>query len=342
MSTTIHLTDQSSSYKALFALDTIHATLSLSLLVLALKPTLTHLRNRRFTTTPANHNYTRANSYSHDGPLKTPLGTYLFLTSALLFLFLASLTRLITDILQTSSGISYTNDLSWHGRPSWNAAGNGYAKDIARLSFTTALTTIFFTVLLNGGVWIHSAHVRENGTGISTPGTKSRIWNTFIMAVMLGTGVAAWGLGIEAKRNGGTAWSDVLTGDKATRIVWIVHEAIVVAASLSVSAEVIWEFLSMNRGGRDSTERNDLLRFTFFVVPLIWIRDAFIIYDIVLLHVNTAAWSRTAMEATNFLLLLGRQYANLGILSMVLWGAWRMGRSVGYDGGRGKGGGSYA
>ncbi|KAL7775719.1 hypothetical protein CFE70_009563 [Pyrenophora teres f. teres 0-1] len=318
MSTTINLTSQTPSYKALFALDTLHATLSLSLLILALKPTLTRLRDRRFTTTPSNHNYTRANS--DDGPLKTPLGTYLFLTPALLFLFLASLTRLITDILKTSSGISYSSDLSWNGRPSWNAAGNGYASDIARLSFTTTLATIFFTVLLNGGVWIHSAHVRENGTGINTPGTKSRIWNSFIMVVMLGTGVAAWGLGIEAKRSGGTGWSDVLTGDQATRVVWIIHEAIVVAASLSVSAEVIREFLSTNRGGRDSTERNDLLRFTFIVVPLIWIRDAFIIYDVVLLYVNTAGWSRTAMEATSFLLLLGRQYANLGILAMVLWG----------------------
>jgi len=267
MSTTVNLTSQRPSYKALFALDTILASLSLSLLILASKPTLIRLRQRRFSTTPS---YTR----THDGPLKTPLGTYFFLLPALLFLFIASLSRLICDILETSgAGISYDRDLGWNGRPAWNAAGNGYARDVGRLTFTTALATIFFTVLLNGGVWIHSSHVRENGTGITTPQTKSRIWNTFIMLAMLGTGVGAWGLGIEVKDsgNGGSlgqdaslSWSNVLSSDQATRIVWIVHEAIVIAASLSVSVEVLREFSSTNTNARDVSI------FLFFSVTSPW------------------------------------------------------------------------
>lgn len=82
-----------------------------------------------------------------------------------------------------------------------------------------------------------------------------------------------------------------------------------------------------------SPERNDLARFAFIVVPLIWLRDIFIVYDIILLYVSTAGWSDAAVMATTFLLVIFRQFANLSILGMVLWGAWRMGRSVSLFGG---------
>lgn len=101
---------------------------------------------------------------------------------------------------------------------------------------------VFFTVLLNGGMWIHSSNVQENGTGISTPKVKSRIWNSFIMGLMLATGIAAWGRGTSVRDvSGGSLsagsmldWSNVLHHDQVTRIVHIVHEATVVAASFSV------------------------------------------------------------------------------------------------------------
>lgn len=63
-------------------------------------------------------------------------------------------------------------------------------------------------------------------------------------------------------------------------------------------------------------------------MPLIWLRDVFIVYDVVLLYVNTEGWSTAATLATTFLLIIFRQFANVFILAMVLWGAWRMGRSV--------------
>jgi hypothetical protein len=88
-----------------------------------------------------------------------------------------------------------------------------------------------------------------------------------------------------------------------------------------------------NHPTTQSPERKDLARFAFLVVPLIWLRDLFIIYDIILLYISTANWSDTAVMATTFLLVLCRQFANLTILAMVLWGAWRMGRSVKLFGG---------
>lgn len=77
-----------------------------------------------------------------------------------------------------------------------------------------------------------------------------------------------------------------------------------------------------------SPERKHLARFAFVVVPLIWLRDIFIVYDIVLIYIDTAEWSRSASLATTFLLIIFGQFANLAILAAILWGAGRMGRSV--------------
>lgn len=348
----INITNERPSYQAVFSLDVITAAGALILLGLASRPTFKRIKQRRFTA-PGKENSAR------DGPLKTTLGTYLFLWPALLCLFVAYVCRFVSDLLKTSGTIDYTSDLGWNGRRAYTLIGSEYSSSISALTFTTTLATIFFTVLLNGGVWIHSSHVQENGTGISTPKTMSRIWNTFIMFAMLGTGVAAWGLGMEVRdistgSSGPDAllsWSNVMSHDRATRITYIVHEAIVVAASLSVSAEVLREYGTTNKNAHgvslslrsalpgtsanilQSPERHDLARFAFVVVPLIWLRDIFIIYDIILLYVDTSGWSNNAVLATTFLLVICRQFANLAILGMVLWGAWRMGRSVSLFGG---------
>jgi len=347
----INITNERESYQAVFALDVITAAGALVFLGLASKPTFKRIKQRRFTAPGKNS--------ARDGPLKTTLGTYLFLWPALLCLFVAYLCRFISDLLKTSGTIDYDADLGWNGRRGYTLTGSDYASSISALTFATTLATIFFTVLLNGGVWIHSSHVQENGTGISTPKTMSRIWNTFIMVAMLGTGVAAWGLGLEARdistgSSGPDAllsWSNVMQHDRATRITYIVHEAIVVAASLSVSIEVWREYGTTNKNAHgvslvlnssisssvtnapQSPERNDLARFAFTVVPLIWLRDIFIIYDIILLYVDTSGWSDSSVLASTFLLVICRQFANLAILGMVLWGAWRMGRSVSMFGG---------
>lgn len=70
-------------------------------------------------------------------------------------------------------------------------------------------------------------------------------------------------------------------------------------------------------------------RFTFAVVPLIVLRDVFIIVSIVMIYVDSAQWSDTSQQALAFLLIVFGQLANITILFMVLWGAWSMGRSAG-------------
>ena len=75
-------------------------------------------------------------------------------------------------------------------------------------------------------------------------------------------------------------------------------------------------------------ERPILTRFTYIVVPIVWLRNAFTIFDIVLLYVDTSGWSNTTDTAVAFLLIVFGQIANLAILGMILYGAWRNGISV--------------
>lgn len=71
-----------------------------------------------------------------------------------------------------------------------------------------------------------------------------------------------------------------------------------------------------------------MARFAMVVVPLIWSRNAFIVYDIVLIFLNTTVWSTKSRLASLFLLIVFGQFANITILGMILYGAWQTGRTV--------------
>jgi hypothetical protein len=244
----VNITNEQASYQAVFALDVITAAVSLTLLGLASRPTFQRIKARQFSSSSKYQT-------DRDAPLKTNLGTYLFLWPALLCYFIAYTTRFISDLLKTNGTIDYDADLSWNGRRAYSIDDSGYGTSISALSFTTTLATIFFTILLNGGVWIHSSHVQSNGTNTSTPKKMSKIWNTFIMLLMLATGLAAWGRGmavrdVSAGSSGPSSmlsWSNVLNHDRITRIIYIVHECVVVASSLSVTVEVLREYSTTNK-----------------------------------------------------------------------------------------------
>jgi hypothetical protein len=107
---------------------------------------------------------------------------------------------------------------------------------------------------------------------------KSKIWNTFIMLAMLATGLAAWGRGMDVRDpstgssgpNSMLSWSNVLHHDKITRIIYLVHECVVIASSLSVSIEVLREYNTTNKNAHEVCNV-PLARFnvalTFFLVP---------------------------------------------------------------------------
>lgn len=251
------ITGERASYQAVFALDILTAAGALVLLGLATKPTFQRVKSRRFS----------APTKSSGTPLKTALGTYLFLWPALLCLFFVYTFRFVADLLQTNGFIAYNAGLGWNGRPSFSIRNDTYGSTVSALTFATTLGTIFFTVLLNGGVWIHSTHVRANGIGQSAPTLISKIWNAFIMLAMLATGLAAWGIGM-TKRDTSLgslssfarlSWSNVVKNDHDTKIIYIAHQCIVIAASLSVTAQVLYEYLSTNKNARGVSSQLHIL-----------------------------------------------------------------------------------
>ena len=234
MASDINLTSARSSYKAAFALDVLTAGIALCFLALATRPTFQRIRARHLSVA----------SEDRATPLKTSLGTYLFLYPGLIFIFIAYTLAFVTDLLKTTGTIQYDEGLALHGnRPFVDSA---YDYSIAILALVSALLSIFFTVLVNGGVWIYSNHTLANGTGRAAPSLRSKVYNTAIMLVMLGTGLAAWGYGVSVRRREDT-WAAVVEDDQVTRALFVAYRMVIVAASISVSVEVIRKFAECDR-----------------------------------------------------------------------------------------------
>lgn len=221
-----------SAFQAVFALDLCTAVIALTLFCLAAIPTFGRLKERRLSLP--------TKSTNNGTPLKTTLGTYLFLFPALFCLFAAYTFQFIQDLLLTSGDIQYNGNLGLKARLS--ADNTAYPTSTSVLSFATALALIFTTILLNGGVWIHSNHVTSNGTGVSGPSTTSKIINTIELLLMLTLGVAAWGRGMYIRStlpDGSNTWSNTVQVDQVARALYTAFRCVVIAASLSVSFEVL-------------------------------------------------------------------------------------------------------
>ncbi|KAI0025420.1 hypothetical protein F4780DRAFT_791066, partial [Xylariomycetidae sp. FL0641] len=321
----VHLHGSSPPFQAVFALDVATAGLAALLAALAAAPTLTQVarRRRRRLTTGGGGGGGRP-------PLKTPLGTYLFLFPAVACFFLAYALRFASDLLQTRSGprdLRGGGDLGLRGRPASAHAGPG----VAALSYAAAFAAIFFTFTLNGGVWLHASHVLSNGKrDAGAPGTFSKVWNSLVLAAIAGTGLAAWGRALAADRGGSNnEYGRVVEHERGVRILYAVYRAVVVGATLSVAAQTLARFLDVRRScAKDISERGHLARFALVTVPLLVLRSLFMVYEIVLLYVDTTAWSPAARLATVFLLIVFGQILDLVLLAAVLWGAWRMGKTI--------------
>lgn len=237
MAQNVDITGARSSYQAAFALDVVTAGVALILLALATRPTLKRIKARRFS----------MRSKDRPTPLKTSLGTYLFLWPGLFFLFTAYTFKSVADLLKTSGTIEYGEGLALHGNHPFN--GGRYEYSTAILSLVSALFSIFVNVLINGGVWIYSTHTLANGTGRQAPSLKSKIYNTFIMLAILGTGLAAWAYGVDVRHRTAT-WSATVHNNQTTRDLWLVYRAVVLAASLSVSLQVLSELRECNTNSR--------------------------------------------------------------------------------------------
>lgn len=100
----INIATKRASYQAVYALDIITAADDLTLLVLASRPIITRIVARKFSLP--------LDTSTRGTPLKTPLGTYLFLWPALLCLFTTYIARFVGDLLKPAGRITYYANMS--------------------------------------------------------------------------------------------------------------------------------------------------------------------------------------------------------------------------------------
>ncbi|KAI7596791.1 hypothetical protein KC346_g14989 [Hortaea werneckii] len=335
MSGNVDLEDTRASYQAVFALDILTAAAGFFLLVVATGPTVQRLRERSLSVKD-----------KYGSPLKTSLGTYLFVWPGLLCFTISYILLIVIDLYKTASpnGIDYDGDLALGGRRP-GGANNPLAKEIASLSFARTFLGIIFATVITGGIWIYSAHVLSNSSNRSAPGLRSKLWNTYIMLAIGGTGLATFGLGLAARPNNTTSFGQVVHTDEGTRTVYLIYRVIIVATGISVTRSAIKAFVKVNRK-KNNPDRPHMRRFTIIVIPLLWVRNVFIIYNAVLVYyaAETSEWSESSRLATLFLITIFTQIANVVLLGMILYGAWQLGRTVplfgirGREGGRRRGG----
>lgn len=326
------LTNATSTVKAVFALDVITAALAFLVFALAVAILITRIANGRI------RSFERKRKSSETGavaPLKTTLSTHLFLIPAIFCLAVsyAVQSAIVAYQLHRNTPVSITSTFAYQyaGAPSSSSSGPS-GERISVLTFTQALAAILSTTFLTGAVWLHSTNLTSNGTQAAAPKTKSRIWNTFIITAIAAFGIAAWALGLTVRNNGQDAltFPSTITQDRITRIIYIVFRCVVIFSSTSVSIQVLTNYKHLKADGvPQNSERPLLARFAFVVVPIIWLRNIFIIVNIVIIYYSVSNWSSSTNQALTFLFIIFGQLANLTILFMVLWGAWSMGRSAG-------------
>ncbi|KAK5077569.1 hypothetical protein LTR70_009679 [Exophiala xenobiotica] len=333
------LSKGTSAVRAIFSLDVITAALAFLVFALAVVIVITRVANGRI------RSFERKTKSSNTGevtPLKTTLSTHLFLIPAVFCLAVsyAVQSAVVTYELHRNSPVSITSTFNYQyaGAPSSSASPpNG--RRISILTFTQQLAAILSTTFLTGAIWLHSSNLTSNGTQAASPKTTSRIWNSFIITAIAAFGIAAWALGLTVRGSGQNAltFPSTITQDRITRIIYIVFRCVVVFSSTSVSIQVLTNYKNLKANGLpQNSERPLLARFSFVVVPLIWLRNIFIIVNIVMIYENVSNWSSTTNQALTFLFIIFGQFTNLTILFMVLWGAWSMGRSAGLSGGSNK------
>ncbi|KAF2260334.1 hypothetical protein CC78DRAFT_584894 [Lojkania enalia] len=330
------LYDTTPSVKGIFSFHVIVAGLALIGFITACALVLIRFINGRIRSfhkaRPALGDGGRDGGYS---PLKTTLGTHLFLVPAFFCLSIAYAVEagVVGLDIYANAPASVTSPYAYPyagGRAS--SAGTSHGAAISILSFTFSLAKLLMTTALTGAVWLHSNNLTNNGTGVNSPSKLSKIWNAFWLTAILAFSLASWGEGLWHRGGGRTAqtFGGAIRSDYTTRVLFIVYRCIVIFISTSVSIEVLLNYFKVKRNGiSGNTERPILARFAFVVVPLIWLRNCFIVADIVMIYEDYRTWSRTTNQAIAFLFIIFGQLANLAILYMVLWGAYSMGRSAG-------------
>ncbi|KNG45446.1 hypothetical protein TW65_07696 [Stemphylium lycopersici] len=262
-------------------------------------------------------------------------GTHLFLISGLFCLMIAYATQSAIVALQSRLGGSpfyITSAYSYPhytGEPFGNNESIRYGKIISILSFTYQCAMILMNTSIVGAIWIHANHVQNNGTGIKEPGFLSWVWNAFWMVAILALGFASWAVGLARRGSGNDAlaYPTQIDSDYTIRTLYVTYVAVVIAASTSVTLEAVLCWIGIRKNGVPGNHsKSALTRFVMLVTPIVWVRNAFSIAQIVLIYYDVTNWSRTTNQALAFLFIIFGELCDLGILALVLLGAWSFGR----------------
>lgn len=243
------ISEAPSAVQGIFALDIVTASLAFICLVVGILLTV-----RAFGLRSRTRNYDRV---SRDTPRHTPLGTFAFLLPGLALLCLAYSVAAATTTLQydASSPINITPAYAY-SYPS--ASESSQASTVtSRLSFVNAFALILYSTLLTAAVWLHSSHVTSNGLGVGAPSLRDWIWNMFILAAILGTGLASWGQAISV-RDSAQGYSSVMQADSTSRALYAAFRCTVIAASTSVSVEVARRYREVNANGPPSVSHSPI------------------------------------------------------------------------------------
>ncbi|PPJ52655.1 hypothetical protein CBER1_10865 [Cercospora berteroae] len=307
-----------SAVQGIFALDIVTASLAFICLLVSILLTV-----RAFELRSRNRNYDRV---SQATPRHSPLGTFAFLLPGLALLCLAYSVVAATTALQ-HDGSSPIDITPAYGYDYPAASESSQASRVtSRLSFVHAFALILYSTLLTAAVWLHSSHVTSNGLGVGAPSLGDWIWNMFILAAILGTGLASWGQAISV-RDAAQGYGSVMQADSSSRALYVAFRCTVIAASTSVSVEVAKKYRKVNANGPPSSSGRPILaRLVFYAVPIWALRNVFLIMDIAMAYTSAEEWSMATRQALAFLLIILGQIADLAIFVIVTWGAWTMGR----------------
>ena len=213
---------------------------------------------------------------------------------------------------------------------------------------------ILMNASIVGAIWIYANHVHSNGTQLREPGMLSMALNLFWMVAILALGLASWSLGLYRRGSGSSAlpYPTQIGSDYVIRTLYVTYVSVVIAASTSVTLEAILCWLGIKKNGIPGVSaspqppppspppsfhvevantgqnkfQSPLTRLVMLVTPLVWLRNAFSIAQLIVLYRDSRSWSRRTTEALAFLFIIFGQLCNLAILALLLLGAKSFGQ----------------
>lgn len=322
------ITNTSSSVQGIFSLHVVTAGLSFILLLGAIALFAKQLmggpgRPRAF-----------MKFWQSTGKRHSAASTQFFVLSGLFCLMTAFATQSAIVALQTRYPSSPYYVTSAYAYPRYTGTSGfnpstQYGKIISILSFLYQCAQILLQTSIVGAIWISANHMHSNGTHLREPGFLSVIWNLFWMIAILGLGFASWAVGLARRGSGNTAsaYPTLIGGDYIVRTLFVTYVVVVIVASTSVTVEAVLCWIGIRKNGLPgNTFKSPLTRIVMLVTPIVWIRNAFSVAQIVIIYYNNNAWSRRTNRALAFLFIIFGQLCDLAILALLLWGAWSFGR----------------